>query len=324
MEEKSQISLINSLVNNIRRGNWDRVKENLQSKSFNNVVFLDKTALHWACELYSPEDIIKLILSKWPDSALVQDAHGLLPIHYSIRCEDKEVTKLLIEVAPETISKLDSRDETPLFSCMQTKGFLKNIEQMLKVCPSALTQRNGHGETAMDYFFGLWYGFVYGIVNDSEDQVLNNSRLAGYGWTCEEIVDISCLLLSSYDDLRLDTTSNQLSFLESAILNPSCPWIFCELLVRLAPNEIESLRKSTLFLCTADVRKPVYDTIYVCSKCGNQFNRGIIHRDYFSCNECLAESSFFKDHSQTVRDEELEKIQLVFVCLQMNPILCNV
>ena len=139
-------------------------------------------------------------------------------------------------------------------------------------------------------------------------------QLVGHGWTCQEIFNVACILLSHYNKLN----HYDLSILESAILNPSCPWIFCELLVRLAPHQIESLR----FLFTA--KKPVYDMIYVCSKCGNQFDTGIIHRDYFSCNECLAENSFFKDYDRICRDEELEKVQFMFVCLKLNPAICNI
>ena len=318
MEEKNHMNQINSLVNHIRVGEWKHVRSHLQNINLKTVDFFGKTALHWACERYAPKEIIQLFLTKYPDATLVQDRYGFLPIHYSIRCEDKEVTRLLMEVAPESISKFDNRGETPLFSCMQAKGFAGTIERMLTLYKTALVLRNDHGENAMDYFFTLWYGFVYEIVScPCEDQILNMNQLVGHGWTCQEIFDVSCLLLSHHSTLTLH--SYHLSVLESAIVNPSCPWIFCELLVRLAPNQIESLR--ALFLFTA--KKPVYDMLYVCSKCGNQFDTGIIHRDYFSCNHCLSESSFFKYHARIHRDEELEKLQFNFVCLKMNPAICS-
>jgi ankyrin repeat protein len=89
--------------------------------------------LHWACSTNAPLDVIKDILSVYPDAIKICDERlGYLPLHFACYYKASiEIIEFLIQIYPESIQKIDKEGKVPLhISCATTRTLREsyNIE----------------------------------------------------------------------------------------------------------------------------------------------------------------------------------------------------
>merc|ERR1712232_1513037 len=111
------------------------------------------------------------------------------------------------------------------------------------------------------------------------------------------------------------------------------PWVFCEFLVRMVPDQLAFIEKDFFALLNKNNKTRVYNKIFTCTVCSVSRKSCRLHGigEFVLCDECSKDSrqNLTRDVLDNTifkfqQDEGLEKIQLIFTCLLMHPTLCAV
>ena len=331
LNELSTLTLANKMLNEvidlIRQHKWNELNDYLNRIGVDSwLKYTDhggRTLLHFVVHGSNPpREIIENILSKCPKAALVKDNFRHTPLHLSVLNGNENATFLISKLAPESILSFDSAGKIPMYYCIQ-QGFVKDVEMMLELHPSALMKINLKGDTALDFFFKRQFRFIHKMVNDSSPSIDQVPLISMNNKNCKEIYDMSHVLLFYHHRIKSPNTSDCFTVLEDALISPSVPWVLCEFLVRMAPDQLVSIENDFFDLLNKSSKKHIYEKIFTCTVCSVSRTRCnlIGTGDFVVCDKCGKDGH---QNFTSTRDEGLEKCQLIFSCLLMHPTLCAV
>jgi len=139
-----------NLCNLIYSKEWDNVVAACESDAY-QAKLVDRTGdlpLHEACQKAAPFEVIKNLVSAFPEGVKTKGFCGRLPIHYaSYNKPSLHVIKLLLENYPDGASMLDSDGRLPIHLAVVRNAPKAAIKELIDAYPKSLQIPNKFGNT---------------------------------------------------------------------------------------------------------------------------------------------------------------------------------
>ena len=230
LSERAEWGELTRLLIQVRNSTDSRSHELLKKHLTTGEGFNSWTPLMLACARAAPSDVVRLLIETCPESVLIADRSGGLPIHFicswrrSLEGDEDsfnlvadedflllELLKIFVHANPETLRRQNQWGQTPLH-CMFNQKQIPSIgafQSLLGIAILDQDENTPHGKVDWESADGLDQGF-----NSIQSHVLKalatpdyNSHLplhlAAQRGAAE---DILCLLVSLYPDAALEAT----------------------------------------------------------------------------------------------------------------------
>lgn len=274
---------------------------------------LQFTPLHLACFHESSSlPIIELILKSCPEAVLEKSKRGRTPLHdaFNHETEPLAVMKLLLRACPKAALEKDDFGETPLHrACLSKRASLPLTQLLLESCPEAALIRSNYGQTPLakacrsgeilkvrlllesnhalagvedqklrDFLFTrLYFPLKFGLEKAYSKKISKEEFLEmelndkGNTWKVKDVCDVfsSFLKASSFSN----ENNGDSSLLLAAMNDPVIPWLWCEFIAFVHPEQINETNSSgqlPIHYFNPDSKKEFYSNLSKCSKdfCG--------------------------------------------------------
>lgn len=280
-----------------------------------------RTPLHVACIAASntPLKIVEFLVKEYPDAALKKDCLGKTPLTEVIcnKLED-EVIDVLLRHCPDCIAL-----DTPLHlsvSCSRSVGTMRSL---VKCQPKLLLAVNQKKQAAEDLFYSKWdrplTKFIESIPSSANPSDIWNNKTNFDNFPTQYVYDTAIFFLNHNNE----TNSN--STLHSAIKSQKCPWSFCELFLRLHPNEFIKYNSdgiSPIELISNSSKRKFYEPrLLQRTRIINQLRKNC--KD-FSKEDDSKHKALLRFLQQTTKSncEELKMMNFLYYSIRENPVIC--
>ena len=166
-----------------------------------------------------------------------------------MKYSNDNVVKFLIDAAPFTVGSINLNGNSPLHLALQCGRSLQVIQELVNAQPLAVFIRNNHDETPLDIFFHQMYDDVKMFMdnlpkdynpNEIMQMNIHSSSFRNKVLKIRDIYEITCLLLKASNIENIPRNQPWLA-LHAALKTSSCPWVFCEFISRMHPDQISML-----------------------------------------------------------------------------------
>jgi len=258
----------------IESKDWKKASELLlheSSAALKNYVDNRKgyNVLHLAClSRDTPLEIINTILASSPLSALVEDNRGQTPLAIALRRSADDASLAILQVCPQAAQVEDIEGHTPLHYAVHGEKPIEVIISLIQANPYALT------DSLLHAFYNRWNMGLREVFNASKNlNTFANSildvrvphRISPR--IVRELHQKACVLTKSYDG----STSPSL---HSSIRVQSCPWSFCELILKINPEQIyqeDNNGNHAIHIAVSSSYLSTDADFYVCNECKSPF-----------------------------------------------------
>jgi len=198
-----------------------------------------RTPLHVACSAASntPLEVIKFLVKEYPEAALKKDNMGKTPLTEVIsnKLED-EIIRLLLRYCPDCASISEERTiHTPLHLSVIYNRSVMIMRALVKCEPELISSMNYKKQTAEDLFYGKWdrplTKFLESLSSSTRPCEIWSNKTNSDNFPTMYVYDVARFFLEQNDG------NVHCSILHSAMRSQKCPWSFCELFLRLHPNQ---------------------------------------------------------------------------------------
>lgn len=253
----------------IESENWENAFQLLASKNGLKNYVDEKTgynALHLACfSRHIPLQIIKMIVAKSPSYALAQDNHMQTPLVISLRRATNEVSLALLQACPQAAKLEDIEGHAPLYYAIQGENPIEVIISLLRENPYALTRK------LLCVFYKRWNMGLREVFDASKNCSMSPKFILNLRAPhrisprrLQELYEKTVVLTKSYYD------GNRSPLLHSSIHVVSCPWSFCELILKINPEQIwqqDIYGNHALHIAVSSSYVSTDADFYLCNEC---------------------------------------------------------
>jgi len=265
-----------------------------------------KVCLHRACECGAPFEVIKFILTTYPEAANIQDSQGNTPLRYILQHQ-----------------KLRRKKTSNTLDLKRMKYVMEVMEELVTVGPSSVLLESQNSKNFFEDFVETFYPPIRELMNSSDITTIESpEKLLNLTIEIEDgtlykvdfvykttLLLLKAAFLSTNDTTKRDILSQQQPFLplHESLLNKRCPWAFSELIVRIDPAQASLFYTQTNGL-------PIYCNAKIC--CSS------LDMDYgFDYDLEYKRILLWERFSNPLLcDDEREQVQVLFLIIRENPV----
>jgi len=287
-----------NLITSIKRRKWNDVQHYLHEAKHADDT--DTFPLHHICfDKYAPMKIVNDIYQAYPEAALAKDSCQYTPISLAVEAGFEDAVNLLATKCPESSIICGQLGISPVQSAIYGSDSNTMIDSIIRTNPKAAFVPDDEGESAFDLFFRQWNICMRQTV--SFNSIISNELLehsTGRGdWKIQDIYAKTCIFLKAaylYRNKQIASCNLSNYLLHSALREESCHWSFCNLIMRLHPEQIlvkDNNGNLPIHIIAASNKSSDEDT-FLCTDCFMRHNE-LICMEYvngdtrYCCKDCF-------------------------------------
>ena len=191
------------------------------------------------------------------------------------------------------------------------------MKALIKCKPNLISSLSKKNQTAEEIFYNNWN---YPLTKLLESISLSTCPSAIWSRNVNG-VSIHYLYDIAHFFLNQNSTSIKDEILHSAIQSQQCPWSFCELFLRLRPQQLLTYNSqgfTPIELIPNSSKRKFYEPHLL------QRAR-IIHQLRKNCNDSTKQKQLtrFLQHTKKSNNEELKMMNLLYMSIRDNPNICS-